>query len=269
MAAQRAGRSGMSVVDRINGERLVVLGWPRAILMQIAHPLIAAGVADHSTFRENAVAPIRRLHGTVKAMLGLTFGTAEEQARVIAGIKEIHARVHGTLREDVGAYPAGTPYSAEDPGLVLWVHGTLIDTSVLLYEAVVGTLSTAERNEYCRRSAGIAVALGADAAAVPREWDELTAYVRRTISSPAIAVGSDAHELRRAILESPAARVGGPVSRAARRLTIGLLPQELREQYHLPFDARDRVRLDRLLRRLRRIRACSPEWAARWGPARR
>jgi uncharacterized protein (DUF2236 family) len=259
----------MSVVDRINGERLVVLGWPRAILMQIAHPLIAAGVADHSTFRDDAVAPIRRLHGTVKAMLGLTFGTAAEQARVIAGIKEIHARVHGTLREDVGAYPAGTPYSAEDPDLVLWVHGTLIDTSVLLYEAVVGALSAAERDEYCRQSAAVAVALGADLAAVPREWDALTAYVRRTISSPVIAVGPDAHKLRRAILESPVARVGGPMSRAARRLTIGLLPQQVREQYHLPFDARDRARFDRLIRRLRRMRAWSPQWVARWGPARR
>src|SRR6476660_3587489 len=78
------------ITNRINGERVVLLGWPRAILMQVAHPLIAAGVLDHSTFRESAVAPIRRLHATVQAMLGLTVGDPAERAEVIAAICSIH-----------------------------------------------------------------------------------------------------------------------------------------------------------------------------------
>src|SRR3954469_6146298 len=107
------------ITDRVNGERVVLLGWPCAILMQVSHPLIAAGVLDHSTFRDSAVEPIRRLHGTVQAMLGLSFGNAAERAEVIETIRSIHTRVNGALRTGVGRYAAGTRYSAEDPALLL------------------------------------------------------------------------------------------------------------------------------------------------------
>src|SRR4051812_36266816 len=167
------------ITDRINGERVVLLGWPCAILMQVAHPLIAAGVVDHSTFRESTVAPIRRLHSTVKAMLGLTFGDPAERAAVIAAIRSIHTRVNGTLRTDVGRYAAGTRYSAEDPALLLWVHATLVDTTVRLFELTAGKLAEQERDEYCRDSAGVAVDLGADTKAVPRDWSAMQAYVRQ------------------------------------------------------------------------------------------
>src|SRR4051812_8692295 len=141
------------ITDRVNGERVVLLGWPCAILMQVAHPLIAAGVLDHSTFRDNAVAPIRRLHSTVRAMLGLSFGTPAERAEVITTIRSIHTRVNGTLQTDVGRYAAGTRYSAEDPALLLWVHATLVDTSIRLFDMLAGKLTDQDRDEYCRESA--------------------------------------------------------------------------------------------------------------------
>ena len=65
---------------RINAERFVLLGWGRAILLQFAHPLVAAGVAEHSSFRESGAAAVRRLHLTVKAMLALAFGDAPRRA---------------------------------------------------------------------------------------------------------------------------------------------------------------------------------------------
>src|SRR5689334_8440880 len=107
-----------SVARRVNAERLVVLGWSRAILLQLAHPLIAAGVYEHSTFRASPVAALSRLHHTVGAMLALTFRDEAERARALDGVRAIHARVNGTLKEPVGRFPAGTRYSAEDPELV-------------------------------------------------------------------------------------------------------------------------------------------------------
>ena len=51
-----------SVAERINGERLVVLGWGIAILLQVAHPLVAAGVAEHSSFTRHRFSRLGRLH---------------------------------------------------------------------------------------------------------------------------------------------------------------------------------------------------------------
>jgi uncharacterized protein (DUF2236 family) len=100
---------------RINGERIVLLGWSRAILMQLAHPLVAAGVHDHSTFRHGPLTAATRLHETVKAMLALTFGDAQRSGAALDGIRAIHHRVHGALSHSIGPYLAGSRYSAEDP----------------------------------------------------------------------------------------------------------------------------------------------------------
>lgn len=258
-----------AVAHRINGERLVLLGWTRAILMQVAHPLIAAGVSDHSSFRDSALAPVRRLHATVRAMLGLAFGSDQEQARVIDGIRSIHTRVHGTLGEAVGRYPAGTRYSAEDPALLLWVHATLIETNITVYEAVVGALTTADRDEYCRQSAAVAVALGADAASVPRDWAMMTRYVQAMLRSSDLTVGPDARALAQALLHTPAVRIAGPVGWASRQLTVGWLPADLRAQYGLAWDARRERRFLRTVGAIRRVRPLIPAVAARWRAATR
>ena len=134
------------VVRRVNGERLTLIGWTRAILLQIAHPLVAAGVFEHSGFRGSPVAAAARLHHTVKAMLALTFGDDAGRRRALEGILTIHRRVNGKLPEAVGVFPAGTPYSAEDPALVLWVHVTLLESLPLVYELLVAPLTASEHD---------------------------------------------------------------------------------------------------------------------------
>ena len=129
------------IVRRINGERLMVLGWGRAILMQLAHPLIAAGIGDHSDFRSGPVGTAQRLRRTVRAMLALTFGDEVHAARASRQILAIHDRVHGTLPTAVGPFPAGTRYSAHDPDLLLWVHSTLLDSMLLFYADLVAPLT--------------------------------------------------------------------------------------------------------------------------------
>ena len=87
----------MTITERVNGERLILLAWGRAILMQLAHPLVAQGVADHSSFRDATLERVRRLHGTIKAMLDLTFGDAAPSGAATDRINAIHDRVHGRL----------------------------------------------------------------------------------------------------------------------------------------------------------------------------
>src|ERR671923_1863751 len=91
-----------AVARRINGERLVLLGWSRAILMQLAHPLIAAGVTEHSTFKGTAAQAAMRAHQTVGAMLALTFGSDERRMQTPEPIPGIHRVGDGALRERVG-----------------------------------------------------------------------------------------------------------------------------------------------------------------------
>ena len=127
------------------------------MLLQFAHPLIAAGVHEHSSFRAGPGAAARRLQGTVRAMLALTFGDDPTREDALNSIRSIHTRVHGKLAIDVGKYRAGTPYSAEDPDLVLWVHATLLESVLLFYELLVEPLTETERDSYCAEAALIAV----------------------------------------------------------------------------------------------------------------
>ena len=130
-----------SVTWRVNREAVLLLGGGRALLMQIAHPLVAAGVADHSDFRSD---PLGRLRRTLEAMLTITFGTVEEAKRTLRSVNGIHAKVCGTLEEATGGFAAGSRYQARDPRLLLWVHATLVDTSIVVYRRYVGDLSDEE-----------------------------------------------------------------------------------------------------------------------------
>ncbi len=256
-----------SIADRINAERVVLAGWSRAILLQIAHPLVAAGVADHSGFRRGLPSAAVRLHHTVGAMRRLAFGDTDTARRALDGIRSIHRRVNGHLRDDVGAFPAGTRYSAEDPSLVLWVHATLLDSLALVYDRIVATLTDEERDAWCRQSAPVARALGATDE-VPECWHDLQAYLARMHASGAIVVGPTARTLACDVLAPRGSAVVAPARWVNRTITVGLLPADVRQQYGFDWTAGDEVRLTRLLATARAVRAVMPRSLAHWPEAR-
>ncbi len=86
-------------------------------------------------------------------MLHLCFGTAPEALAVVARINAIHDRVHGHLPETTGIFPAGTPYSARDPALLAWVHATLLDMNLRVYELFVNPLPVEEKDRTVSRPA--------------------------------------------------------------------------------------------------------------------
>jgi uncharacterized protein (DUF2236 family) len=258
----------MTVLERVNGERIVLLGWTRAILLQLAHPLIAAGVAEHSGFRTSSLGSIVRLRRTVRAMRALNFGTDAQRRAALAGIGGIHRGVHGRLREAVGPFPAGTSYSAEDPALLLWVHATLLESIPLVYELLVEPLSLADRDRYCREAAPAARALGADEG-VPESWSALVGYLQNMRASGQIVVSGEARTLARAVLSPPFGALVWPATRANRLITIGLLPAILREQYGFDWTARDEGALRRWVRGLRVVRRVAPAMLREWPEARR
>jgi uncharacterized protein (DUF2236 family) len=258
------------VSRRVNAERLMLLGWLRALLLQLAHPLLAAGVSEHSTFRGSATAGFSRLGQTVDAMLAITFGSPPERERALDGIRAIHRRVHGTLAAPCGPFEAGTPYSAEDSPLLIWVHATLAESIVLTYERLIEPLTPADRDRYCGDSADVAVALGAVADAVPRSWAAVRSYVATECVAGRVVVGPHARAMARALLSPFGNRLANAiVTPAVSFLAAGLVPPDVRVQYGWHWSARRARRYRRLMAVLGSMRRVTPDRIAVWTRARR
>jgi uncharacterized protein (DUF2236 family) len=223
---------------RLHREMVLLAGWGRAILLQLAHPLVARGVADHSGFRTERWGWLYRLDRTLRAMLTLTFGTPEEARGVAEAINGIHDRVHGTLREREGIFPGGTRYSAHDPALLAWVHVTLVDSFLLTYELFVGALTVEERDRYCEESAGIEPLLGIPQGYLPRSAARLGCYMDAALASGEIVVADTARTLASGLLHPPAPLAARPLLALARLPTVGLLPPLIRSGYRLGWSPR-------------------------------
>lgn len=217
-----------SMVWRIHREAAVLAGGQRALLLQVAHPLVAAAVAEHSGFPADAW---KRLRRTLDSALAIAFGTTEEAHGAIAGINAVHERVAGSLRAGAGGYAAGAPYRATDPDLLRWVHATLVDSALETYATFVGPLSDDERERYCVEIDRVAQLLGA--ASAPPTYAAFRDYVQGMLGE--LAVGEDARRLARSVLNPPPRLVSGVVFWPAAALTAGLLPAPVREAFGIPF----------------------------------
>jgi uncharacterized protein (DUF2236 family) len=237
VAAERANavHPGLGTMAwRIHRERIMLLSWGRAILLQFAHPLVAAGVAEHSRFGAGPRENRRRLHRTVQAMLDLTFGSPARAGAAAGRIDAIHGRVTGRLATATGAHPAGAAYAARMPELLCWVHATMLDSSLLVYGRYVGPLTAAEQDQYCAESRALGPLLGLPAAMIPATRADLDAYMARMLSSGEVAVGDTARGLMCDLLQArPASFVRGPLLTLLHLPTVGLLPPAIRAAYGL------------------------------------
>lgn len=162
-----AGGPG-SMSWEINGDfASISLAGSAAIVMEVLHPSVMAGVHDQSSVREQ---PLRRARNTLGYVLRTTFGNTEAATAVIERVKRVHRRVEGTR-------PDGVPYRALDPELIAWVH-TCIPWAVMeAYHHFRRPLSTEEKDLYLREQAPIGRMGGAEW--VPESVAELEDYVER------------------------------------------------------------------------------------------
>src|SRR5579884_4125047 len=138
-----------SMFWRVWKERVQLLGAERAVLLQMAHPLVAAGVAQHSNFKTD---PLGRLNRTLDTMLTIVFGSKEEADKSLERLAHVHQFVHGELDQDLGVFPKGTKYSAGDPDLKMWVHATLMDTGLKIHEKFIEPLTQEEKEQFYEES---------------------------------------------------------------------------------------------------------------------
>jgi uncharacterized protein (DUF2236 family) len=233
---------------RINREATLLLGaGPRALLMQIAHPLIAEGVDQHSDFRAD---PWRRLRGTLRSYLAIVYGTSTTARAEIRRLNVLHRGIGGPVRDPLAREVSGAAeYHARDPGLGLWVHATLIDATLVAHDAWIGPLSRDERARFYAETRPIARALGIPEAILPADLEAFDAYLAAQLGPTGpIRVTPTARELARTILAPPLGPLHPglasiPASLYAWTLwpAVALLPPQIREAYGLPWTARERA----------------------------
>jgi uncharacterized protein (DUF2236 family) len=212
----------------VHRELALLLGAGRALLLQLAHPLVAAGVADHSRFARD---PIGRLLATLGPMYTLVFGSPAATTAAAEGLRRVHRRVHGVLTEGVGVFPVGAAYDADDPELRLWVHATLIDSSLRAYTRFVRPLSARAAAEYYAGSCELARRLDVPPAVTPPTLEAFDAYVAEMLASGRIAVGATARAQARLVFRPPAVPALRVIAPAVELVTAGLLPPAVREMY--------------------------------------
>lgn len=254
---------------KLQREIILLLAWSPAILLQLAHPLVARGIADHSDFRTKSRGRMRRFYRTLGAMQQLCFGTEQEARAVLKRINAIHDRVEGQLPEAAGVFPAGTRYSAHDPALLAWVHATLLDTNVRVYELYVEPLPVEAKDRYCAESSAIEGHLGIPRGRLPRGFGELRQYMDAMFASGEIAVTETARTLSAAIVDPPAPRPLKPAISLVRLVTVGLLPPTIRESYGFSWSSRNEAMLRLSARLIRNLLPLTPPIVRHWPAARR
>ncbi len=218
-----------SMLRRVNRERALALSGPRALLMQAAHPLAVSGLLAHSTAVDE---PYDRLARTAEVMSTIGFGEREDADRVTRQVRAMHRRVKGNLRQGVGPFPAGTPYRADDPELLLWVLFTLVDSSLVVYRMYVGPLSREEQTAYWEDYKVIGKLFGLRKTDLPKTLADLDDYRRSMLEGDTLHVTDWARERARAIvLDPPVPWVAQPLLETANFITIALLPERIRSQY--------------------------------------
>lgn len=206
-----------SVAWLVNREAAITLAGGRALLLQFAHPGVAAGVDEHSDFRRH---PLPRLWRTLDRPLRLLFGDAQDAARLI---NQAHRDVRG----------AG--YRAGDPELMVWVGATLINSALEAYERFFRPLSAAEREDFYQESKAIGPLLGVPESAQAATYEDFAAYWDEMLRGDRLRVDDRARALAAATLRPNVPLLPGLVWKPVEILTAGLLPERFRLAYGLPW----------------------------------
>ncbi len=225
-----------------------MLGGGRALLMQVAHPLVAAGVRDHSGYARD---PWRRLARTMIALYAIVHGSRAEADAAAARVRAAHERVRGER--------GGRPYSATDPDLMAWVHATLVDTGIVMYERFVRPLGAAEKEAFYADMLTVAALFGVPAAALPPDLGAFRRYLEEMLAG-GLEVGEEAREVARVVLDPPVPAALRPGFTALRRITAELLPPELRAAYGLRSTLLGRATLSAASAAARALVPFLPSW---------
>lgn len=237
-----------SLTWRINRESALFLGAGRAALLQLAHPWVAAALAEHSTVLNR---PIARFHNTFRVVFAMVFGTREQALAAARHLYSLHTRIAGLIPEDVAGYRRGSSYEANEVAALRWVFATLVESAVIAYDAVLPPLGAGEREQYFAEACTLAALFGIPPEALPENWEAFAAYNREMHASNALGVSQAARAMAQRLLAGAGSWIHPP--RWYRALTTAWMPPRFRDEFGLVFGAPERRSVERALRLLPRI----------------
>jgi uncharacterized protein (DUF2236 family) len=233
-----------SIVWRELSDWRVLLGGGRALLLQVAHPAVSAGVADHSNF---AIDPWKRLTRTLDLYVGgVIFGSPEEAAAAGMRLRAMHAQIKGTNS-------AGRIYDALEPSVFHWVHATLVDGLVALVERFGNPLKGQALARAYQEMCEVGRLCGLRERDMPPDWPSFRKYFDKTCAlledNPVVrqVMATITHAPCPPRLQLPnllwRALVWPPLGHFAMLCAVGLLPPLVRERLRLPWNQAQELEL--------------------------
>jgi uncharacterized protein (DUF2236 family) len=216
--------------------------------LQLAHPWVAAALAQHSTLLHDAVG---RFHSTFRVIYTMLFGTLAQATEASRQLYQLHTGIRGELPHAVGRYPQGEHYEANEVAALRWVYATLVESAILAYEFVLPPLTSTHRQQYYEESKRMAALFGIPAAALPVNWEAFTQYTAAMFRSPQLSVDAAARALGHSVLSGGGTWIRPPHWYKA--LTAWWIPPRLRSEFGLDFGTPEQQAVDRAARWLPRI----------------
>jgi uncharacterized protein (DUF2236 family) len=257
-----AGVFGPATVTwRIDREAVVFLGAGRALLLQLAHPWVAAAIAEHS---KTLADPIGRFHRTFDIVFAMVFGSLDRALLSSRQLHRRHSMIVGEMPETVGPFAAGSRYCANDIPSLRWVHATLVETALMAHDLVLPPLPEEERERYWTESRAFGALFGLTADDLPADWRGFAAYTNAMAQSDTLTVSPAAREIAAQIFGGARPWLRPP--RWYRALTAGMLPERLRAGFGFELDERDAKSADNALAWIKRVYPRLPDRLRYVGP---
>jgi uncharacterized protein (DUF2236 family) len=250
-----------SVCWKVNRESALFLAAGRAALLQLAHPWVAAAIAEHSRTLDD---PIGRFHQTFRTMFTVVFAPTETALTAARRLYRRHDSIRGKLPEATGRFVEGSSYQANDIAALRWVYATLVDSALLAYELVLPELTQLEREQYYLESQKTAALFGIPRDCLPKDWAAFQQDFAMTLKSDIVVVSSGARNLADKLQAGAGLWMRPPFWYGA--LTAHLLPPRLRNEFRLPYEDREQRSAERAVHCLRRIYPHLPASARFVGP---
>jgi uncharacterized protein (DUF2236 family) len=234
VAATEGYFTDAAMVRQVHREYVVRLAGPRTLLLQATHPVAFAGFFAHTGALDE---PYERLARTARVIDEIVYGERAEADRLTRRVRAMHRRVRGELRERAGRYPAGTPYAADDPELLLWILAPIVDSSLLVYDKYVRRLSRDERDAYWQDYRVVGAQFGLRDRDMPATIEDFDAYMADMLGGDDLFITDQARELAlQIVLRPPVPLHLRPMLELVNQITVGLLPPDIRRGYGLRWD---------------------------------
>jgi uncharacterized protein (DUF2236 family) len=214
-----------SMTWKLYREPSIILGGIRALLLQIAHPSIAIGVAKYSAFEKDTIG---RAHRTFLSMVQIWFGDLNIANNSARRLHIIHSMIRGQLVWETEDEIIINPFCAADPDLLYWVLATIVDTTIQLFEATVRPLSTSEKDQFFEETKITAQLMGIPLKNYPSSLEDFNSRFLTYLENGTLYLGEDGKTITQSIFKVPY-----PIRRLQQILAEGFMPAQAKPLFNL------------------------------------